>query len=73
MQFPPIAATYKRPSLGAYVMSFIKAPIGFLVNFLCTVTCYIPWVKDWIWLDHVFSPLAEMFCIKDGIQDDVMF
>ena len=53
-----------------YVVSFLKSPLGFLVNVVCTLTYRLP-VPAWI--DRPMCAAVEMFCLKDGIQDDVMF
>ena len=53
-----------------YLISFIKAPIGFIFNLLATITVYIYSPKV---LDKFLCWGCETFCINDGIQDDMMF
>ena len=55
-----------------HLFSFSRSPIGYFLNVFLSAWQYTPKrlqnATDWI-----FVPLAEWYCIIDGIQDDTMF
>ena len=51
-------------------MSFLRSPIGYIANFLATVTCYVPVPRI---AEEGIYRLCEAFCVKDGVQDDPLF
>lgn len=56
-----------------HLISFLKSPIGYIANFIATLTQYVPeWVNCWFF-DWWIIPVCEICCLKDGIQDDPMF
>ena len=48
----------------AHALSFIKAPLGYIFNFLAHFDCISGRFVCWG---------CETFCISDGIQDDSWF
>jgi len=54
-----------------YLISFLKSPLGFVFNFLATLSVYLIYVPKTV--DKLIILGCETFCLKDGIQDDMMF
>lgn len=52
------------------IASFVRAPIGYLANFVATCTQY---TGSPAWLDRGLSAACENFCVRDGVQDDPLF
>jgi hypothetical protein len=51
------------------LMSFVKAPIGYVVNLLCTLSsCLGRYEPEF--LECGLARLGQAFCISDGVQDD---
>ena len=48
----------------AHILSFVKAPIGYLFNFVAHFDCLSGRFVCWG---------CETFCLRDGIQDDCWF
>ncbi len=61
--------------LKAHVLSFCKAPLGYLANLVASITYRIPGINHPIlrWVDYPICWACETFCISDGIQDDPLF
>ena len=55
-----------------HLLSFLRSPIGYVLNLIATVSQYAP-VIDRIIPDHVMARLCETFCAKDDVQSDVLF
>lgn len=62
-----------RPTPLAYLLSFIRAPIGFIVNLIATIMVHMPPMLQSPVVDQVVIVLCEVFCVQDGVQDDVLF
>lgn len=60
-----------------HLFSFARSPVGYVVNLLCTVMTYVELIPGMRRVarasDYVLCPLADKFCIADGVQDDAMF
>ena len=60
-----------------HFFSFLRCPLGYLLNALVTLLIYaerLPGLHDAMqrvgdWL----IPACEAFCLRDGIQDDMLF
>lgn len=60
-----------------HLLSFVRCPLGYALNFVCTVAVYaerlpgLHWtagaVGDWL------AGGCEAICIRDGVQDDMLF
>ena len=58
------ATTTEENTMQAHALSFIKAPLGYIFNFLAHFDCISGRFVCWG---------CETFCISDGIQDDSWF
>lgn len=60
-----------------HLVSFLKSPLGYLLNLLATLLVYaerLPIIgANTPKLDKHLIPLLESFCIQDGIQDNPLF
>ena len=60
-----------------HLLSFVRCPLGYLLNFVCTVLVYAERQS----LLHrparaagdTLARWCEAICIRDGIQDDMLF
>jgi len=55
-----------------HLISFLKCPIGYILNVIVCVLHYCPKSIEMA-ADYVTIPLCETFCLNDGIQDDSLF
>jgi hypothetical protein len=55
-----------------HLLSFVRSPLGYVVNLLATLDAHVPGDRP-VWYDSAFSAACEALCLRDGIQDDVMF
>ncbi len=53
-----------------HVASFVRAPLGYIVNFIATCTQY---TGSPAWFDRPLCAACELFCVHDGVQDDTLF
>ena len=53
-----------------HIASFVRAPIGYLVAVVASLTQY---TGSPMWFDRPLCAACEMFCVKDGVQDDPLF
>lgn len=53
-----------------HVVSFLRSPLGYIVNLLATVTQYTGWPRV---LDGPLCAACEAFCARDGVQDSPLF
>lgn len=56
-----------------HITSFLRSPIGYIANFIASATCYLPHWANRLLFDWWICSLCEIFCLKDGVQDDAMF
>ena len=60
-----------------YLVSFIRSPLGFMLNLLATVLCHMEKVpglkKPMMWCGDQLSWACEVICLRDGVQDDMLF
>lgn len=60
-----------------YLVSFIRSPLGFMLNLLATVLCHVEKVpglkKPMMWCGDQLSKACEVICLRDGVQDDMLF
>lgn len=58
-----------------HLVSFLKSPIGYMSNLFATLWCYVPGSdsKYMAGVDYPICFMCETFCLKDGIQDDMLF
>jgi hypothetical protein len=58
---------------GVQLLSFLRWPVGYLINLLATVMSL---AQDWLpaplllLADYPIVWAAETFCLRDGVQDD---
>lgn len=55
-----------------HLLSFLRSPIGYVVNFLATVLCHGPTWLD-VALERPVVWACETFCASDGVQNDMLF
>lgn len=53
-----------------HVISFLRSPLGYIFNLLASLAGWLPTKVDQA-LTGWLAPLCEVFCIRDGVQDDV--
>ena len=58
-----------------HIHSFVRAPLGYIANFVASATYRIPGINHpcMAWIDYPICWACETFCINDGIQDDPLF
>jgi len=60
------------PAMKRHLVSFAKSPLGYLANFVATVTVYCGKTVE----DFTARPVCwacETFTIRDGVQDAPLF
>lgn len=61
----------------AHIVSFLRAPLGYLSNLFATCWVHVEEAlgrPSWLmWMDYPICFMCETFCIEDGIQDDMLF
>ena len=61
-----------------HLVSFARSPLGYTLNLLATLGVHATRVPGLRWVDYVFERVGmthacEMFCLRDGVQDDMLF
>lgn len=53
-----------------HILSFVKSPLGYVANFVATASCYLPVPAI---VERAIAASCETLCLRDGVQDDMMF
>lgn len=60
-----------------HIISFVKAPLGYTANLISTLLVYAeraPLVgRAAEWAGLKMADVCEAICIRDGVQDDMLF
>ena len=60
-----------------HIVSFLRSPIGYALNLLATLAVHAAALPGMGWIDWVFERTllgaCEALCLRDGVQDDMLF
>jgi hypothetical protein len=68
---------YTPPTKRQHLLSFLRAPLGYVLNVAAILCVKLATVRGFGWVDPLFErtllPACDVLCLRDGVQDEVWF
>lgn len=67
--------SYNQGEAMRHFVSFLRSPLGYVCNLLATVFVHAEKLHEpaFRWVGDKLAPACETFCLRDGVQDDMLF